>query len=212
MRILSFFLFMAVCLSSMAKISIFDALSTIPKDIIPSLNDEQRSELLLNRDTNDSLKIKNMLDGTTSIDTIAPDFVKISASTALDLQIRLLPRNDSTQIICLVKTYTVPISESTVSFYNTDWSALTTNFDLPNPNDPDALLASFIQRPDTMPESTFNDLCKFFEPVVISADFSKIANFSYILSIPPTSNDKTALLKSIIKPLIFKWNGENFAL
>ncbi len=203
---------MVICLSSTAKTSISDVLGSIPKEIIPSLNDEQRSELLLNRETNDSLEIKNMLDGFTSIDSIAPDFVKISASKALELQIRLLPYNDSTQIICLVKTYTTPMLESSVSFYNTDWSALSTDFDLPNPNDPDALFSSFIQRPDTMQEETFNDLCKFIEPVVINADFSKNTTISYNLTLPLTSNDKTEELKAIIKPLFFKWNGDNFTL
>ncbi|MCD8297668.1 MAG: DUF3256 family protein [Prevotella sp.] len=212
MRKLFFITFMVFCLSSTAKISISDVLCTIPKDIIPSLNDEQHSELLLNRETNDSLKIKNMLDGFTSIDSIAPDFVKISVSMALDLQIRILTCNDSTQIICLVKTYTTPMLESMVSFYNTDWSTLHKNFDLPSANNPDALLASFIQRPDTMQVQTFNNLCKFIEPVVISADFSENANFYYNLTIPPTSNDKTDELKAIIKPQIFKWNGDNFTL
>ncbi len=210
MRLPLLLVLMSICLTSSSQTSINDVLNTMPKELIQSLNDEQRADLLLDTSSNDTIKIKNMLNGTTSIDSLDVDYAKISTSKVSDIQIRLLPCDDSSKIICLVKTIKEPVRESIVSFYSDDWTSLETNFDLPDIDDPDSIFASFVQRPDTMSEESFNDLCKYIEPVVFCADFSNKDILVYDLSVPPTSNDKTDELKAVIRKNRFKWNGSNF--
>lgn len=194
-----------------AQTTIRNILGNMPENMTPYLNASQRAEIIKFTESKDSIKVKNSLNGTTSVDTLNDNFIKISLNEAASMQMKLLPLNDSTQIICTVKTIKTPIPESTIKFYTTEWFPIDSTFNLPETDKPDTMIELLSQRPDTMSEQRFNELRNYIEPVIISAEISNDDNIiTYNLSLPLMPGDKSDELKAIIKKKSFKWNGDKF--
>lgn len=194
-----------------AQKTVKDVIKTMPEDIIPYLQDEQWAEIYNFMESKDTLEVKNALNGTTSIDSISESFAKISLNKITEMQIKLLPCNDTTEIICLVKTINRPVKESTVQFFSTNWNEIDDDFNLPRPGDIDAINSAFIERPDSMSEDKFKELSSYIDPVIITADVSGTGNtIVYSLSLPFIPNDKSEEIKALIKQNTFKWDGGRF--
>ncbi len=209
-RKLFILLFLSLSTFVMGQVRMNNLIEDIPFEILPGMNKELLGELSLGHGQEDTLKVKNIFTGTTCIDSISNDFVKIISSDVVETQIRLLFFKDSTYIISVVKTFNEPVKESTISFYSKTWKPLEDNFMLPNINKPEELLEDFIFQPDTMKTQRFLELTKYIEPVIINADFSKQNVLSLNLSIPLMPSDEIDSLKTILRKKEFLWDGKNF--
>lgn len=183
----------------------------MPEGMMPYTNSDQMAELLKFTDTQDSVKVKNIFNGITSIDSISVDFAKISLSKVSELQLKLLQTSDSSQIICEIKTIKKPIKESVIKFYSTDWQPLDSVYGLPQNLNSDSLLKMFVQKPDTMSNEKFEELRNYIEPVIMTAHFDKKYDIiTFNLSLPFVQKDNYKELNAIIKKISFKWDGQNF--
>ena len=116
---------LSMCLTTaLAQNKAVEALNTMPKELLPYISDSQLQEMGKFTIDNDTVKVKNELNGTSTVTTINDDFAKLDLSNSALMLIKLLPLNDSTQIICLVRTIKIPLPESSVSFYTTDWKRI----------------------------------------------------------------------------------------
>lgn len=212
MKLLAFIIFLFCgSVSAMAQQTIKEIIGNMPESVIPYINDDQRAELQKFTGEKDTVKIKNVFNGTTSIDTISSNYAKISMNKVADMQLILLPTSDSTQIICAIKTVNSPIKDSSIRFYSTDWQPINSTFGLPENPDTDSLMNMFVQKPDTITEENFTKLRNYIEPVIVYADFKSQNNIiTFNLSLPFIPKDKINELKAITKKISFKWNGQFF--
>lgn len=194
-----------------AQNNVKDLLKAMPDSIIPYLNNNQKAELSKFSNAHDSLKVKNMLSGETSIDSINSSFARIKLTRFTDIQVKLLPMNDSTAIICAIKTYRKPVPDSNIKFYTTDWKEIKDTFGLPVTSNVDVMLDLLTERPDTMSTTRYNKLRNELEPVIIETAFTGTEpTITYKLSLPLLNKEEKTELKSIIKQKSFKWNSRTF--
>ena len=85
-----------------------------PDSLFPYLDKAKRLELVDVRET------KNKLDGISKLDTLTSSFMQVSLNKLTQVQMKLLPVDGDT-LICMVKTYMLPESDSEVVFYDTNW-------------------------------------------------------------------------------------------
>ena len=123
-----------------AQTTVKDVLGTMPPEVIPYINSDQRGEMNKFTIDNDTVVVKNTLNGTSTVTTIGDDFARLDLNKNTRLIIKLLPVSDSTQIICLVKSVRKPVPESVVEFYDTNWKAINNNFNLPDTRNAEAML------------------------------------------------------------------------
>lgn len=186
-----------------------DVLAAMPDSIIPYINAAQRAELCKFSHTGDTLKVKNALNGDVYIDSISDTFLKMRLNSATDFQLKMLPLNDSTQILCTVKTLRKPVADSSIRFYTTDWNAVNDTFGLPDKNDTEAMLNLLTARPDTMSNDRYKELRDKIEPVIVSIDIaSSEPVFTYSLSLPLLNKKERDEVKAIIKQKSFNWNNK----
>ena len=55
---------------------------------------------------------------------LSPDYIHVKMTPQSSWQMKLLPINDSTKVICVVATVCAPACDSHVKFYTTDWKEL----------------------------------------------------------------------------------------
>lgn len=197
--------------SAMAQTTVKDIIKTIPQEFLPYIDEDRRKEINEFAGVQDTMEIKNSLNGTTRIFTANDNFAQIDLNEAARLQIKLLPVNDSTQIICLLKTVTKPVPDSKIGFYSTAWVPLSSDFNLSLSNNTDSLLAYFAA--DSMTVDEYEELKRNIEPVIISADIAKDENtITFSLSIPFVPKDDYDNIKAMIKQKTFKWDGKHFKI
>ena len=85
-----------------------------PDSLFPYLDKAKRLELV------DVKETKNKLDGISKLDTLTSDFMQVSLNKLTQVQMKLVPVEGDT-LICMVKTYMLPESDSEVVFYDTSW-------------------------------------------------------------------------------------------
>ena len=208
-----FFLLLAIAnsVACPAQLTIKDVLTSMPTEVAPYLNDKQKSELGKFLNSTDTVTVNNIVGGTTVVDSVSNTFVRIRLSKSSDIQIKLLPLNDTTRIVCVVKTVTKPVPDSSISFYSTEWNKLNDNFNLPDKNDPKTMLALLTARPDTMNADRYAELQDMIEPVITSVAFKgKENSLTYSLGLPMLNKAERDEIKAIIKQKSFNWNGKIF--
>ena len=85
-----------------------------PDSLFPYLDKAKRLELV------DVRESKNKLDGISKLDTLTSSFMQVSLNKLTQVQMKLVPVDGDT-LICMVKTYMLPESDSEVVFYDTNW-------------------------------------------------------------------------------------------
>lgn len=194
-----------------AQTTVKDVLGTMPPEVIPYINSDQRGEMNKFTIDNDTVVVKNTLNGTSTVTTIGDDFARLDLNKNTRLIIKLLPVSDSTQIICLVKSVRRPVPESVVEFYDTNWKVINNSFNLPDTRNAEAMLNELTARPDTMSQERFEELRKYIEPVVVRANIPHGGNtITFRLSVPFTTKEKFNEIKAILKKKSFKWDGKSF--
>ena len=89
-KLIIFIATLFIYMSTMAKVTVTNVLRTIPKEIVPYIDDDRRDEIGRFSSENDSLEIKNSLNGTMRIWTVSDDFARMELSESSMLQVKLL--------------------------------------------------------------------------------------------------------------------------
>ena len=69
-------------------------------------------------------EVKNRFGKMSEMQKLTPDYLCLKLSASSQVEMKLLPLNDSVKVICVAHTYLGPVADSKVSFYTTGWEEL----------------------------------------------------------------------------------------
>ena len=67
-------------------------------------------------------EVKNRFGGTTELKVLTDDYLFLQTTENSSMEMKLLPVNDSTKVVCMVKTVCASACDSEVHFYTSDWT------------------------------------------------------------------------------------------
>ena len=67
-------------------------------------------------------EVKNRFGGTTELKVLTDDYLFLQITKSSSMEMKLLPVNDSTKVVCMVKTVCASACDSEVYFYTSDWT------------------------------------------------------------------------------------------
>ena len=197
-----------------AQTTMRDLWLALPDSVVPYLNGSQRTEHADFIDMGVASEVKNLLDGEGRMDTLTARYATIRLNDNHTLQMRLLTKSDSSQVVCLVDTYRAPEPESTISFYDTQWQRLDSSFGLP---DLHALVSDagqterFFAQTDTLSQTEAAELRRLIDPVMVSVSLPEDEESVILqLSTPFLLQDEKERLKGVLMQTKFKWEGDLF--
>lgn len=194
-----------------AQVTMRDVWQSMPDHLLPYLHQNLRTELLELHDMKVKAEVKNLLSGTSVMDTLTTDYTFLHLSEYSTLSLKLLTRSDSTQLICFVKTVMAPEAESEVRFFDVNWQSLDIPSGLPLHEPAEALLSRMTVKPADMEEGRFEELRKMIDPVMCYVTLSPAASTLVMqLSIPALTRQERDDIQPIIKQISFKWDGQTF--
>ena len=181
----------------------------MPDSITPLLTKVNKEDCVDFLDSNMKAEVKNRFDGTAEMRVLTEDYTLVQTSEIGTLEMKLLPVNDSTKVVCMVKTVCGSACDSDVRFYASDWS-----------KELDA--ASFLQRPSAdvffLPNDTLSEegilIRKKADMHLMKASLSKDEpTLTFIYTTPDYLNqeDQEKLLPHLRKePVVLEWKDGKF--
>ena len=202
--VLTFFCAMPMVAQNMKSVFI-----AMPDSITPLLTKVNKEDFVDFLDSNMKAEVKNRFDGTAEMKVLTEDYTLVQTSEIGTLEMKLLPVNDSTKVICMVKTVCASACDSDVRFYTSDWS-----------KELDA--ASLLQRPSAdiffLPTDTLSEegvlIRKKADMHLMKVSLSKDApTLTFIYTTPDYLNqeDKEKLLPHLRKePIVLRRSEGKF--
>jgi|GEM_PF-886879 len=131
-----------------------DVIVHMPDSVLALLTSVNRADCVDFREADMPAKVSNRLGGTTELVTLTDDYALWQYTAASQVEMKLLPTNDSTSIICLVHTVQTPVPDSHIRFFDQTWAPLsvTSLITLPHPGTTPSALRTMVLRlsPDTL--------------------------------------------------------------
>lgn len=190
---------------AMAQRTMRDFIITMPDSLVEYLNKTKRTEMVDFYDMGVKAETFNLLQGSTVLDSLTSTFADISVNKSQRMQLALLPLHEADTLICMVNSFLGEAPESEVHFFNTQWMPL------PSKDFLDEVTASqLMQRPDTMDVERYDELVRFFDPVMIAAVMTPDSNLIFQLSTPMVTTEEKKQLDAIMLQKKFKWNRQRF--
>lgn len=103
---------------------IADVFVTMPRQLLPALTDVNRADLVDFIDNGMRAAVTNAFDSTVVMTQMNDTYLSLKTSATGTLQMKMLPLNDSTSIVCLARTVCPGACLSDVRFYTTGWEKL----------------------------------------------------------------------------------------
>lgn len=167
-----------------------DVIVHMPDSVLALLTSVNRADCVDFREADMPAKVSNRLGGTTELVTLTDDYALWQYTAASQVEMKLLPTNDSTSIICLVHTVQTPVPDSHIRFFDQTWVPLsvTSLITLPHPGTTPSALRTMVLRlsPDTL---------------VLHAD---LRNDNYNMG------DEDATLTPVTEARSFRWSQGRF--
>lgn len=190
------------------KVEMRDVLKQMPDTVISYLSTNNKLDMIDFIDSHMKANVTNAFDGTTTLDTLTNDYLKISLTPASTLEMRLLPFGNTGagaagQVVCMVVTYGDGVKESEVRFYSTEWNLLS---DIDNPISHDKLLRYAASDP-----AVGGDVHKIGDFLCAEASLSPSDCVLVVkLALPVYVADNKIYTKSLDVSKTFKWDGGAF--
>ena len=182
--------------------------TNMPDSLSPLLTAVNRADCIDFLESNMRAQVTNRFGRKSEMAELGPDYIRMQMSPQSTWQMKLLPLNDSTKVVCVVSTVCAPVCDSDVKFYTTDWKQLSTRDFLAS----QPVLQDFIVPVDTMDYAVL----KARDEATISlvkADLSKADNkLTFTLTTPEYMQKETAekLKPFLRRPIIYIWSEGKF--
>ena len=181
----------------------------MPDSITPLLTKVNREDFIDFLDSNMKAEVKNRFGNVAEMKVLTDDYTLVQTSEVGTLELKLLPVNDSTKVVCMVRTVCASACDSDVRFYSSDWK--------------EELEADiFLQKPSVnaffLPNDTISEegalICKKADMHLMKASLSKDdTSLAFLYMTPDYLNkeDKEKLLSYLRKdPIVLRWKDGKF--
>ena len=182
---------------------------SMPDSIAPLLTKVNKEDCIDFLDSGMKAEVRNRFNNVAEMKVLTEDYVLMQTTAHSSLEMKLLPVNDSTKIVCMVKTVCASACDSEVHFYASDWSEEWSAKEYIQLPDPDV----FYVPVDSITED-YVQIRRRADMCLLKASLSKDdESISFIYSTPDYLNqeDKEKLLPYLRKaPLVFQWKDGKF--
>ena len=199
------FLLLAACMHVEARTPIRDWLALMPDSVMPLLTKNNRLDFIDFYDAKMAAVVTNRMDGKSRMDTLTDDFVHIGYTNVSDIAMKLLPINDSTDVLCMVTTVKAAVSDSRIAFFDAQWQPLSVASYLTEPSMED--FRSSLQNDSV--EWAWSKVDIFFRTYALCAERAEL--LSVFTATDYLSEDERAEVAPYVRqePLLYRWiNGK----
>lgn len=184
----------------------------MPDSLCPLLSAVNRADFIDFLESKMKAEVTNNFGGKSEMTELSPDYIRVQMTPQSTWQMKLLPVNDSTKVICTVSTVCAPACDSHINFYTTDWKELPAASYLPALPAMDDFI---IQAPDTVDVYEYQAARRQADMLLVKTDLSaKDTALTFTFTTPDYMEKEAAekLKPFIRRPIAYTWNQGRFIL
>lgn len=184
----------------------------MPDSLCPLLSAVNRADFIDFLESKMKAEVTNNFGGKSEMTELSPDYIRVQMTPQSTWQMKLLPVNDSTKVICTVSTVCAPACDSHINFYTTDWKELPAASYLPALPAMDDFI---LQAPDTVDVYEYQAARRQADMLLVKTDLSaKDAALTFTFTTPDYMEKEAAekLKPFIRRPIAYTWNQGRFIL
>ena len=110
------------CAMSLVAQNMKTVFVAMPDSVTPLLTKVNKEDCIDFLASDMKAVVKNRFGNVAEMKVLTDDYVLIQTSEVGTLEMKLLPVNDSTKVVCMVKTVCASACDSSIRFYASDWS------------------------------------------------------------------------------------------
>lgn len=180
----------------------------MPDSLSPLLTAVNRADCIDFLESKMRAQVDNRFGRKSEMTEMGKDYIRMQTSPQSTWQMKLLPMNDSTKVICVISTACAPVCDSDMKFYTTDWKQLSNETFLSS----QPLLDDFLMPVDTTDYAliTARDQANLS---LVKAELSKEnATLTFTLTTPDYMEKETAekLKPFLRRPIVYVWSNGKF--
>lgn len=202
--ILLFFILLGLSANAQNINSVF---ISMPDSLSPLLTKVNRQDFADFLSSGMKAVVKNRFDGKSEMLKLTDDYLKLQITESSSEEMKLLPLNDSVNVVCVVRTFSGPANDSQISFYSTDWKGLSLDDFISLPKHEDF----YQQSTDSQNTVSKNDFTK--EMFIMEAELSDVDNSIVFRcnTLEAIGKENAELMKPyMIDSLKFDWKGGKY--
>lgn len=205
--LLAFLLPLLFC-GSISGQDIASVFINMPSEISPAISKVNKEDLIDFRKSNMKAVVTNSLDDKVELEELTDSYILLKTSSTGSLQMKMLPLNDTTDVVCVVRTVCPKACLSNIRFFSTDWKELDASHYFMFPDISSFLTDSSKEVLDSIAHSSLSDI-KLFEYTLSSTENTvsiKTTIGDYV------SNEEKDFLKNKLKgePVVMTWRNGRF--
>ena len=202
--VLTFFCAMPMVAQNMKSVFI-----AMPDSVVPLLTQVNKEDCVDFLDSNMKAEVTTRFGGTAEMMVLTEDYVFLQTTPSSTLEMKLLPVNDSTKLVCMVKTICASACDSEIHFYTSDWKGKMAVGDFLQKLEQEAF---YLPNDSVTEESVL--IRKKADMHLMKASLSKEdASLTFIYTTPDYLNkeDKKQMLRYLNpNPVVFQWKDGKF--
>ena len=204
-----FLILLSFCALSATAQDMKSVFIAMPDSIAPLLTQVNKEDCVDFLDSNMKAEVTTRFGGTAEMKVLTEDYVFLQTTPSSTLEMKLLPVNDSTKVVCMVKTVCASACDSEIHFYTSDWKGK-------------MAVGDFLQKPEQeafyLPNDSVTEesvlIRKKADMHLMKASLSKEdASLTFIYTTPDYLNkeDKKQMLRYLNpNPVVFQWKDGKF--
>ena len=204
-----FLILLSFCALSATAQDMKSVFIAMPDSIVPLLTQVNKEDCVDFLDSNMKAEVTTRFGGTAEMKVLTEDYVFLQTTPSSTLEMKLLPVNDSTKVVCMVKTVCASACDSEIHFYTSDWKGK-------------MAVGDFLQKPEQeafyLPNDSVTEesvlIRKKADMHLMKASLSKEdASLTFIYTTPDYLNkeDKKQMLRYLNpNPVVFQWKDGKF--
>ena len=98
-----------------------DVFAAMPDILMPLVTKNNRLDCIDFIENNMEAKVRNRADEFVELKTLTKDYLLFETSQMSQVEMKLLVLDDTTQVVCVARTYKAPTADSHVEFYTAQW-------------------------------------------------------------------------------------------
>ena len=180
-------------------------LVAMPDSVMPLLTKNNRLDFIDFYDAQMAAVVTNRMDGSSRMNTLTDDFVQIEYTASTDVAMKLLPVNDSTDVLCMVTTVKAAVDDSRIAFFDAEWRPMDVTQYFVEPRIEDF---RFTQQSDSAARA-WNKLDIFFRTYRLCAESTELqcvlTAMDYL-----SKEDREEVSSYVNKELTYRWTDGKY--
>lgn len=206
-KILSLLFIIAFTQCTYAQSNIRQIIVTMPDSIMPMLTKVNREDCMDYLASNMKAEVTNRIGSKSEMTKMTDSYAQFKLTDVSERVFKLLPTTNNDTIICMITTCNGPASDSKLDFFDCNWEKSKKKYiEMPT-------LKDFISKPDSINESTFENMLNKADILLMKADFADNSDdiiFTLTTMEYLNDDDRKSLEPFITKELRMKWDGKKF--